>query len=195
MTIQEAIESGKKFRRPCWGNDWGTPTSAWKFSIEAVLATDWEVLLCEKHASIIGDIETLSYVQSLPVSCNFCSQAEIELKVGDRVTFKNSHRCYIGKEEGDYFTLKQVEHEYGDTFFSMISEKTSNVKYGFAKNLVLAPGKLIECINYDALIWDMADDEDKPEAQEETGCICGAEVTYGEDATHAPYCPKVKVRK
>jgi len=55
MTIQEAINSEKKFRRVD-DRDWFAKVHLiLGFDNEDILATDWEVLVCEKHNAITDE--------------------------------------------------------------------------------------------------------------------------------------------
>jgi len=66
MTMQEAIRSGKKFRRPKFLVWWSYDKKTYSFYVprcsyyialnfDQIVATDWEVLLCKKHDYTTAD--------------------------------------------------------------------------------------------------------------------------------------------
>lgn len=84
MTIQGAINSSKKFKRPddnfwafikdeyiIYKNDYTEVIYSPTFTTKDILATDWEVLICEEHNIIASDSETARVG-----SCAKCSNKE-----------------------------------------------------------------------------------------------------------------------
>jgi len=100
MTIQEAIKSGKGFKRKSWPSGFWVDYSTCKrldnqqFIYTDIIATDWEVLVCEKH-KLIGTIET-----DIDLNCIDC--------VSDMVG-PNS-KLYV-KQKNCWKTLREVAEE------------------------------------------------------------------------------------
>lgn len=81
MRIQDAINSGKKFRRPVWNNEeynnWFTYISDLQRILlnEDIIASDWEVLLCEKH-----DVKTDIGYKTLGYICVYCENEKVNVE-------------------------------------------------------------------------------------------------------------------
>jgi len=89
MTVQEAIKSGKKFRRPGISGWYSSGMLTMVNTRASILATDWEVLLCEKHQTIV---ELLFPDAQGNLHCSDCD-------TGAAAITGNSVKCDCGKLE------------------------------------------------------------------------------------------------
>ncbi len=81
MNITEAVKLGLKFKRNSyqfWQNnvkDWAEST-VHDTVYEGILATDWEVLFCEKHNLVVYDIHDPLYEINGVLTCSQCKPEE-----------------------------------------------------------------------------------------------------------------------
>lgn len=111
MTIQDAIESGKQFRRSK-GKVWFIPTRLSFFGKSSILATDWEVLICEEHTYTTASVHALRHKDD--INCNACYRLKKSKESSDLVIVGSSEPSEATDKEPMILTAfkqgKKIRH-------------------------------------------------------------------------------------
>lgn len=218
MTIQEAIRSGLPFKRPStmprywWWENWiiYNKIASSNQKKEDILSSDWEVLICDKHEYSVSEVSLIG------IPCEECTREwnDVQAKqyfIETDTEEQETCPCYIGKDEEcgicypDNINAPGYEERMGlDTEISpyeclgcgddFIPSHGQDLKCPQCVNLAL--NEMEDCGNPDCLDCTLVRENENGGDQfpalppGKSNCECGAEKTYGINATHAHWCPK-----